>query len=102
MLITLHLTPPPVPITCSTGVASSFLHHRLAIMTEGCVGFHVCKHLSLSLSLFHVSLLLWFQLGTRHILEAMRGAGHDVNTLFLCGGLSKNPLFVQLHANATG
>lgn len=47
-------------------------------------------------------LLIWNQLGTLHILEAMKTAGHDITTLFLCGGLSKNPLFVQIHANATG
>lgn len=47
-------------------------------------------------------LLIWIQLGTRHILEAMKKAGHDIRTLFFCGGLSKNPLFVQIHANATG
>uniref|UniRef100_A0A4W6BZ69 FGGY carbohydrate kinase domain-containing protein n=1 Tax=Lates calcarifer TaxID=8187 RepID=A0A4W6BZ69_LATCA len=41
-------------------------------------------------------------LGTLHILEAMKEAGHDIRTLFLCGGLSKNSLFVQIHANATG
>ncbi|XP_077784815.1 FGGY carbohydrate kinase domain-containing protein isoform X4 [Podarcis muralis] len=41
-------------------------------------------------------------LGTRHIVETMQAAGHDVNTLFMCGGLSKNPLFVQMHADITG
>ncbi|XP_034743181.1 FGGY carbohydrate kinase domain-containing protein isoform X2 [Etheostoma cragini] len=41
-------------------------------------------------------------LGTLHILDAMKEAGHDIRTLFLCGGLSKNALFVQIHANATG
>uniref|UniRef100_A0A3Q3F6T6 FGGY carbohydrate kinase domain-containing protein n=1 Tax=Labrus bergylta TaxID=56723 RepID=A0A3Q3F6T6_9LABR len=41
-------------------------------------------------------------LGTLHILESMKEAGHDIRTLFLCGGLSKNSLFVQIHANATG
>ncbi|XP_069498176.1 FGGY carbohydrate kinase domain-containing protein isoform X2 [Ambystoma mexicanum] len=41
-------------------------------------------------------------LGTRHIVETMHTAGHDINTLFLCGGLSKNPLFVQMHADITG
>ncbi|PKK27163.1 FGGY carbohydrate kinase domain-containing protein isoform X5 [Columba livia] len=41
-------------------------------------------------------------LGTRHILETMQAAGHHINTLFLCGGLSKNPLFVQMHADITG
>lgn len=47
-------------------------------------------------------LSLWMQLGTLHILEAMKQAGHDIKMLFMCGGLSKNSLFVQIHANATG
>lgn len=41
-------------------------------------------------------------LGTRHILDTMQTAGHRINTLFVCGGLSKNPLFVQMHADITG
>lgn len=41
-------------------------------------------------------------LGTRHVLETMKEAGHSITTLFLCGGLSKNPLFVHIHASATG
>lgn len=44
----------------------------------------------------------FLKLGTRHILEVMQAAGHDISTLFLCGGLSKNPLFVQMHADITG
>ncbi|XP_032695660.1 FGGY carbohydrate kinase domain-containing protein isoform X3 [Lontra canadensis] len=40
--------------------------------------------------------------GTRLIIEAMEAGGHSVSTLFLCGGLSKNPLFVQMHADITG
>ncbi|XP_058437494.1 FGGY carbohydrate kinase domain-containing protein isoform X4 [Marmota monax] len=40
--------------------------------------------------------------GTRFIIEAMETAGHSISTLFLCGGLSKNPLFVQMHADITG
>lgn len=43
-----------------------------------------------------------FKLGTRFIIEAMEAAGHSISTLFLCGGLSKNPLFVQMHADVTG
>lgn len=40
--------------------------------------------------------------GTRFIIETMEAAGHSLSTLFLCGGLSKNPLFVQMHADITG
>lgn len=43
-----------------------------------------------------------FKFGTRFIIEAMEAAGHSINTLFLCGGLSKNPLFVQMHVDITG
>lgn len=43
-----------------------------------------------------------FQFGTRLIIEAMEAGGHSISTLFLCGGLSKNPLFVQMHADITG
>jgi len=32
----------------------------------------------------------------------MNRAGHEITTLLMCGGLSKNPLFVQQHADVTG
>ncbi|KAM6989567.1 FGGY carbohydrate kinase domain-containing protein [Tautogolabrus adspersus] len=54
------------------------------------------------LALLYLATLQALALGTLHILESMREAGHDIRTLFLCGGLSKNSLFVQIHANATG
>ncbi|XP_022049188.2 FGGY carbohydrate kinase domain-containing protein [Acanthochromis polyacanthus] len=54
------------------------------------------------LALLYLATIQALALGTLHILEAMKEAGHDIRTLFLCGGLSKNPLFVQIHANATG
>lgn len=40
--------------------------------------------------------------GTRHIIESMNKAGHSISTLFLCGGLTKNDLFIQTHADITG
>lgn len=40
--------------------------------------------------------------GTRQILDAFSATGHSVSSMLLCGGLSKNPLYVQLHADATG
>ncbi|XP_057189780.1 FGGY carbohydrate kinase domain-containing protein isoform X3 [Triplophysa rosa] len=54
------------------------------------------------LALLYLATLQAIALGTRHIIDAMREAGHDITTLFLCGGLSKNTLLVQLHANVTG
>ncbi|XP_077784816.1 FGGY carbohydrate kinase domain-containing protein isoform X5 [Podarcis muralis] len=54
------------------------------------------------LALIYLATIQAIALGTRHIVETMQAAGHDVNTLFMCGGLSKNPLFVQMHADITG
>ncbi|XP_038609050.1 FGGY carbohydrate kinase domain-containing protein [Tachyglossus aculeatus] len=54
------------------------------------------------LALLYLATVQAIALGTRHILDAMRAAGHAVGALFLCGGLSKNPLFVQVHADVTG
>jgi len=32
----------------------------------------------------------------------MESEGHSIKVVFMCGGLSKNPLFVQVHANVLG
>ncbi|XP_054714417.1 FGGY carbohydrate kinase domain-containing protein-like isoform X2 [Uloborus diversus] len=39
---------------------------------------------------------------TRHIISALESNGHTVKCLLLCGGLAKNKLYVQQHADATG
>ncbi|XP_048845779.1 FGGY carbohydrate kinase domain-containing protein isoform X2 [Brienomyrus brachyistius] len=54
------------------------------------------------LALLYLATLQAIALGTRHILQTMEEAGYDISTLFLCGGLSKNTLFVQTHADVTG
>jgi len=40
--------------------------------------------------------------GTRHIIESMRAAGHDVSRIMMCGGATKNPLWLREYANITG
>lgn len=40
--------------------------------------------------------------GTRHIVDHCNEHGHKVDTLLACGGLAKNPVFVQEHADITG
>jgi FGGY-family pentulose kinase len=41
-------------------------------------------------------------LGTRHILEALNRKGWAIDTLHLTGGHVRNPLLVELYADATG
>lgn len=40
--------------------------------------------------------------GTRLIIEAMNRKGYAIDTLTVCGGGSKNPLFLREHADITG
>lgn len=43
--------------------------------------------------------------GTRHVIEAMNGAcgsRYAIDTIFACGGGTKNPMFVKQHADVTG
>lgn len=40
--------------------------------------------------------------GTRDIMRALNDNGYSINTLFVTGGGTKNPLWLQEHADATG
>jgi FGGY-family pentulose kinase len=40
--------------------------------------------------------------GTRDIVRAMNAAGYAIDTLFVTGGGTKNPIWLQEHADATG
>ena len=41
-------------------------------------------------------------LGTRHILQVLNGQGYAIDTLHVTGGHTKNPLLMELYADATG
>lgn len=36
---------------------------------------------------------------TKHILTQLESQGHRVDSVVMCGGLVKNPLYVAMHAN---
>lgn len=40
--------------------------------------------------------------GTRHIIEEMNRRGYRIDTIFLCGGGTKNQVFMREHADITG
>uniref|UniRef100_A0A3B4A0H6 FGGY carbohydrate kinase domain-containing protein n=1 Tax=Periophthalmus magnuspinnatus TaxID=409849 RepID=A0A3B4A0H6_9GOBI len=69
---------------------------------KGMVVGLTCSQTLEDLVLLYLATVQSLALGTLHILEAMKEAGHDIKTIFFCGGLSKNPLYVKVHANATG
>ncbi len=40
--------------------------------------------------------------GTRHIIEQFNAQGYSIDTLVMCGGDTKNPVFLREHADVTG
>ncbi|CAL9063193.1 unnamed protein product [Musa banksii] len=54
------------------------------------------------LALLYLATIQGIAYGTRHIVEHCNSHGHKIDTLLACGGLSKNPLYVQEHADIVG
>lgn len=54
------------------------------------------------LALLYLATVQGIAYGTRHIVEHCNSHGHKIDTLLACGGLAKNSLFVQEHADAIG
>jgi ribulose kinase len=40
--------------------------------------------------------------GTRHIIEVMNKRGYDISEIYMCGGHTKNGIFLKEHADITG
>ncbi|XP_073151192.1 uncharacterized protein [Henckelia pumila] len=54
------------------------------------------------LALLYLATVQGIAYGTRHIVEHCNSHGHKIDTLLACGGLAKNSLFVQEHADIIG
>lgn len=54
------------------------------------------------LALLYLATIQAIACGTRHIVEAMNESGYRIDTLVCCGGGTKNPVFLQQHADITG
>ncbi|KOC64753.1 FGGY carbohydrate kinase domain-containing protein [Habropoda laboriosa] len=52
-----------------------------------------------NLALLYLATVQALTYGTKHILETLEAAGHRIETLLVCGGLSQNPLFIQIQAD---
>ncbi|CAH0395308.1 unnamed protein product [Bemisia tabaci] len=52
------------------------------------------------LAILYLATLQSLAYGTRHIVETLQAAGHkNLRQIIICGGMRKNNLFVQTHAN---
>lgn len=56
-----------------------------------------------NLAVLYLATLQGLSYGTRHIIDALVQAGYDsFKSLLICGGITKDPLFVQIQADTTG
>lgn len=70
-------------------------------LTGTMTGLKLSKTLD-DMALHYLATIQAVALGTRHIIEEMNGSGYEIDTIMACGGGTKNPVFMQVHANATG
>jgi ribulose kinase len=86
-------------------VLPDFHGNRSPLADPHAVG--VISGLTLDASFDSLCRLYWrtcvgIALGVRHILEALNENGQPVDTLHVTGGHAKNPLLMELYADATG
>nr|XP_032813588.1 FGGY carbohydrate kinase domain-containing protein isoform X1 [Petromyzon marinus] len=95
----------PATLTSDLHVCPDFHGNRSPLADSSRKGMVIgldLSHTCDSLVQLYLATLQALALGTRHILNAMTQSGHNVSAIFMCGGLSKNSLYVQAHADATG
>ncbi|MBK1662964.1 ribulokinase [Rhodospirillum rubrum] len=86
-------------------VLPDFHGNRSPLADPGALG--VISGLDLDRSFDSLCRLYWrtavgIALGVRHILDALNAQGHAIDTLHVTGGHIKNPLLMELYADATG
>lgn len=54
------------------------------------------------LALLYLAAIQAIAHGTRHIVDTLNAKGYRIDTLFACGGGTKNPVFLREHADITG
>ncbi len=54
------------------------------------------------LALLYLATVQAIALGTRHIVEALDAQGYAIDTILACGGGTRDPVYLQAHADATG
>ena len=54
------------------------------------------------LALLYLATIQAIAHGTRHIIDTLNAQGYRIETVFACGGGTKNPVFLREHADVTG
>uniref|UniRef100_A0A7S1NPH0 FGGY carbohydrate kinase domain-containing protein n=1 Tax=Eutreptiella gymnastica TaxID=73025 RepID=A0A7S1NPH0_9EUGL len=71
------------------------------LLTGAAVGLRLRDTVQ-ELAVLYLATIQAIALGTRHIIEEMNDKGYQIDTIMACGGGTKNPVWMQEHANATG
>ncbi|XP_071729662.1 uncharacterized protein [Rutidosis leptorrhynchoides] len=98
-------TPFIAALTADLHVLPDFHGNRSPIADPNAKGMICGLNLDTSerqLALQYLATVQGLAYGTRHIIEHCNEHGHKIDTLFASGGLSKNQLFVQEHADIIG
>ncbi|XP_022027935.1 FGGY carbohydrate kinase domain-containing protein [Helianthus annuus] len=98
-------TPFIAALTADLHVLPDFHGNRSPIADPNAKGMVCGLNLDTSerqLALQYFATLQGLAYGTRHIIEHCNEHGHKIDTLFASGGLSKNALFIQEHADIIG
>lgn len=69
---------------------------------QGAISGISLRHDVADLALDYLAAIQALAYGTRHIIDEMRKAGIEIDTIVVSGGLSKNRLYLREHADATG
>lgn len=54
------------------------------------------------LALLYLATIQAIAHGTRHIIDTLNGCGYAIDTIMICGGGTKNPVFLREHADIIG
>lgn len=71
-------------------------------LARGMVSGLSLEHTVDALAVAYLATIQAVAYGTRHVIEAMNAKGFDIRHIIACGGGTKNPLFLQQHADITG
>eukprot|EP00049_Salpingoeca_infusionum_P002635 m.58530 g.58530 ORF g.58530 m.58530 type:complete len:179 (-) comp11698_c0_seq5:158-694(-) len=87
-------------VTCMTAIRLLTLSMHCMLDQGMICGLQLLDTPQTDLTISYVATIVALALETRHIVEALNEGGHDLKCIIACGGLTKNKLYMQCHANA--